>query len=183
MSQKEPFFKDRQLFLTSVLGTSLLISGFKIYNKSGEIDQEALKGFTELVSASFDDTEKLIIKKPNEPIKCDCNGAKIIVHGDGHRTPCPCTGTTSGCQCGKSQAAPAMAVVEQKSVKIFTRPNCVWCDKWKNEQKKRFADAGWILDEGYGEGVVPFFEIKKGNKKVVKVGFTTLEEAERIVNE
>jgi hypothetical protein len=173
--------KERNVFLASVLATSLAISTFKIYNKSGQIDKEALEGFINLVSASFDDTEKLIIKKTDDKVnQCECNGAKIIVHGDGHRTPCPCTGTSSGCKCSKSQS---QVTQQEKFIKIFTRPNCVHCDRWKAEQKQKFENAGWKVDEGYGDGLVPFFELVKGNKKTVKVGFTTLEEAEKLINE
>jgi hypothetical protein len=173
--------KERQLFLTSVLATTLAFSTYKMYTKDGKIDQEAVKSFSELVASSFEGAEKLIIKNPENPVnKCDCNGAKIIVHGDGHRTPCPCTGTSSGCQCGKSQAS---IPIEKKTVKFFTRPDCVNCTKWKGEQKERFKNSGWDIEEGYGAGLVPFFEFVKGDKKVVKVGYTSLEEAEKMINE
>jgi len=178
--------KEKQLFLTSVLATSLVISGFKIYNKSGQIDQEALAKFKDLVSESFNDSEKLIIKNPDTVNRCECNGAKIIVHGDGHRTPCPCTGTTSGCKCGTNQQQElqqSQQIQSRKIVKFFTRDNCVHCDRWKAEQLQRFKNADWDVEEGVGAGVVPFFEFISGNKKKVTVGYTTLEEAEKIINE
>lgn len=175
--------KERQLFLTSVLATSLVISGFKVYNNAGQIDQEALTKVKGLVSESFDNAEKLIIKNPDTVNKCECNGSKIIVHGDGHRTPCPCNGTASGCQCGAKQSQQAQQIQEKKLVKFFTRDNCIHCDRWKAEQMKRFKDAGWDIQEGVGAGVVPFFEFISGNKKKVTVGYTTLEEAEKIINE
>lgn len=174
--------KEKHLFLTSVLTTSLIISGFKIYNKSGQIDQEALTQFKNVVSESFSDAEKLIIKNPDTVNKCECNGSKIIVHGDGHRTPCPCTGTASGCKCGTKQNE-SQQIQPRKIVKFFTRDNCVYCDKWKAEQLQRFKNADWDVEEGIGAGVVPFFEFISGNKKKVKVGYTTLEEAEKIINE
>lgn len=51
---------------------------------------------------ALDQAEKKYIVKdqkpePNTPTKCQCNGTKEIVHGDGHKTPCTC----SPCECKK----------------------------------------------------------------------------------
>lgn len=38
--------------------------------------------------------------KEDEITKCTCNGSKVIVHGDGHKTPCPC----DVCTCKKESS-------------------------------------------------------------------------------
>ena len=35
--------------------------------------------------------------------ECECNGTKELIHGDGHKTPCPCTESPEGCQCRSTQ--------------------------------------------------------------------------------
>jgi hypothetical protein len=51
------------------------------------------------ISQSFNDAEKEVFTKPSptpddllkphpDPSKCICKGTGVIVHGDGHRTPC-----------------------------------------------------------------------------------------------
>lgn len=38
--------------------------------------------------------------KEDEITKCTCNGSKVIIHGDGHKTPCPC----DVCTCKKESS-------------------------------------------------------------------------------
>lgn len=35
--------------------------------------------------------------------KCSCNGSEVIIHGDGHRTPCPCVSAGGECKCSKKK--------------------------------------------------------------------------------
>jgi hypothetical protein len=35
--------------------------------------------------------------------ECECNGTKELIHGDGHKTPCPCTESPEGCKCRSAQ--------------------------------------------------------------------------------
>ena len=35
--------------------------------------------------------------------ECECNGTKELIHGDGHKTPCPCSESPQGCQCRPTQ--------------------------------------------------------------------------------
>lgn len=61
-----------------------------------------VKAEIERVNLILNDAEKKYIKtnipkpKPPNPIECSCGGTKEIVHGDGHKTPCPC-GTNCVC--------------------------------------------------------------------------------------
>jgi hypothetical protein len=55
-----------------------------------------LKAEMDRVNLILNDAEQKYIKsnipkpKPPNPVECSCGGAKEIVHGDGHKTPCPC---------------------------------------------------------------------------------------------
>lgn len=40
---------------------------------------------------------------PDPVTKCDCDGSKVMIHGDGHKTPCQCFNEGDGvCNCSKS---------------------------------------------------------------------------------
>lgn len=40
---------------------------------------------------------------PDPATKCDCDGSKVMIHGDGHKTPCQCFNEGDGiCNCTKS---------------------------------------------------------------------------------
>lgn len=41
---------------------------------------------------------------PNPGCCDDCGGKGVIIHGDGHRTPCPCP---ESCKCKAATASPA----------------------------------------------------------------------------
>jgi hypothetical protein len=64
-----------------------------------QIDQEAPRA-SAAVSAAYATTsvEKAPEPKPEPKPSCctDCGGKGYIVHGDGHRTPCPCP---ASCRC------------------------------------------------------------------------------------
>jgi hypothetical protein len=64
-----------------------------------QIDREAPRA-SAAVSAAYSATaqEKPPEPKPEPKPGCctDCGGKGVIVHGDGHRTPCPCP---ASCRC------------------------------------------------------------------------------------
>ena len=66
---------------------------------------------------AFDLAEKNILKsKPDNPddnVECSCNGTGVIVHGDGHETPCPC----EVCEC----EAPPTTPPEEDCTPVFQR--------------------------------------------------------------
>ncbi len=45
--------------------------------------------------------------------ECECNGTKELIHGDGHKTPCPCSESPQGCQC-----KPAQLITEEEAKEI-----------------------------------------------------------------
>lgn len=176
--------KERNIFLASVFATTLIFSTYNKIYKDGKIDQDSLSQFKTSVSQAFDTAEKSILKVDNPIVnKCDCNGNKIIVHGDGHRTPCPCVGSATGCQCKMKSSEQIVTKNEIKLVKFFSRPNCVFCTKWEKQEQQRFIQDGWTVEKYQGEGIVPFFEFITSDKKKVTVGYTSLEDAKRILNE
>lgn len=58
--------------------------------------ESELKAEIDRVTLILNSSEDKYIKtnipkpKPPSPVECTCGGAKEIVHGDGHKTPCPC---------------------------------------------------------------------------------------------
>ena len=52
--------------------------------------------------------------------ECECNGTKELIHGDGHKTPCPCTESPEGCKCKSQSTQP----VEKKEVIIQELKTC-----------------------------------------------------------
>lgn len=86
----------RSLFLIGILS----IAGCGVTTPVDTTDYRAI------ASASF----ALAILTPDEgggvtpdpkPDQCDCGGKGFIIHGDGHRTPCPCG---PNCQCGSGDS-------------------------------------------------------------------------------
>tara|TARA_B100000073_G_C23405028_1_gene440804 strand:- start:68 stop:481 length:414 start_codon:yes stop_codon:yes gene_type:complete len=55
-----------------------------------------VEGWKKEISNSFDEAEKKVFAVDDEVLgphpdkdKCICKGSGVIVHGDGHKTPCP----------------------------------------------------------------------------------------------
>ena len=69
------------------------------------------------VNLAFDLAEKNILKSkhyiPDDNVECSCNGTGVIVHGDGHETPCPC----EVCEC----EAPPTTPPEEDCTPVFQR--------------------------------------------------------------
>lgn len=78
-------------------------------------------------------------EKPDDGAKCSCGGSGIMVHGDGHKTPCICK-ATGQCKCQKPNTSPA--VVDQPIQKkgfnrkvflFFTAGWCPPCNQFKRQ--------------------------------------------------
>lgn len=180
--------QDRNIFLISALATSLLITSIKIY-KDGSLDKDALSQVKEKITQAFDAAIAEIVKEEKEDntdtSKCDCGGKGYIIHGDGHKTQCPCLASGSSCKCSslepsKQQANSNPLPQDKNIVRFYTREDCVWCKKWQDEQLKRFLSAGWQVETYKTEGRAPFFEFVKNGKTSNIIGYTTLEYAEAI---
>lgn len=75
-----------------------------------------LNSLVKQANLALDEAEKKYIKL--SPQQCECNGAKVIVQGDGHKTPCLC----NPCNCKKkSEPSPPISptVEDQKEVETI----------------------------------------------------------------
>ena len=177
--------KDRNIFLASALATSLVITSIQVY-RNGSIDKDALLEIKTKISQAFDAAIADTLKEEEKDIdtnKCDCGGKGYIIHGDGHKTQCPCLASGSSCKCSSvsSNAGTETQESQYKNiVRFYTKPNCVYCTKWEKEQLERFLSAGWTVETYSTEGLAPFFEFIKNGKKTESLGYTTLEYAESI---
>lgn len=65
----------------------------------------------------------------------------------------------------------------KSEVIMFTRPGCVWCDRWLSVEAPKFKAAGYSIafstDHYYG--VVPVFEVSEGQSKKMITGYFTYE--------
>lgn len=69
------------------------------------------------------------VDEPTE--KCKCNGSEVIVHGDGHKTPCQCLNTGSKiCECAKEKSQ----AVELEIIKQIVLPPEVKVDNTTQPQ-------------------------------------------------
>ena len=175
--------KDRQIIFGIMVASTILFSSIKIYN-NGQIDKAVLETFKKEISVAFDSAEKDIIKViPDIPVnKCECNGTKEIVHGDGHRTPCPCP--AGQCQCAKKQEPVASAPAVDKSLILYTRSDCVYCKTWKLNEMPKFVADGWKVTEvTTNEGMVPRIEFNVNGQVKLKTLYSRLSEVSKLLNE
>tara|TARA_Y100001958_G_C21125047_1_gene468024 strand:+ start:254 stop:685 length:432 start_codon:yes stop_codon:yes gene_type:complete len=97
--------KELPLNLTTVV--VLLVFIFTVFidldspasKKEFVIDKARSEGFVAfIVNEKSFDTEGGDVQN-----ECECNGTKELIHGDGHKTPCPCTESPEGCKCRPTQ--------------------------------------------------------------------------------
>lgn len=175
--------RDRDIILPIILGASVLFSASNIYN-GNKIDPQALESFKNSVSASFDDAEKSIINTPdnNPVVKCDCNGSKIITHGDGHQTPCPCT-ASGECKCAKKESNLSAEAYRHAEIVMYTRSGCLACEIWKNVELPKVEKAGWKVQQLDAlSGMVPRFDVFINNQMTSHNGYMTMQVLKDIVD-
>lgn len=107
--------KNLQLSTTTVV--VLIVFALSIFVGTGNsalptefsIDKARSEGFVAfIVNEKSFDTEGGDVQN-----ECECNGTKELIHGDGHKTPCPCSESPEGCQC-----RPAKPVTQQEVKQI-----------------------------------------------------------------
>jgi thiol-disulfide isomerase/thioredoxin len=61
---------------------------------------------------------------PDPVTKCDCDGSKVMIHGDGHKTPCQCFNEGDGvCNCSKSGSS-GENTSESSDCKCYNNGTC-----------------------------------------------------------
>ena len=116
--------KDIQLNMTTIV--VVLVVVFTIFVDLGSpaspkefvIDKPMSEGFVAfIVNEKSFDTEGGDVQN-----ECECNGTKELIHGDGHKTPCPCSESPQGCQCRATQPITKKEVKETTQV---VKQSCV----------------------------------------------------------
>lgn len=67
--------------------------------------------------------------------------------------------------------SPAPEPAPQKLIKMMTRVDCTWCQKWRNEVKPSLVAKGWKVEELTSGGSVPRFEVIVGDDQHLLIGF------------
>jgi len=92
----------------------------------------------EQISKSFDEAERLVYNVvpdiddeliPNEdPAKCPCKGTGVIVHGDGHDTPCPFHSKEFQGSTSEVSEDPPLVKINKVTCECDTRCACDVCE-------------------------------------------------------
>lgn len=93
-----------------------------------------------------------------DDVRCDCRGSKIMVHGDGHKTPCQCYNENDGaCNCPKKEAGVYMGAEIKKKVDepenrfltkqilLFSSDSCLPCLQFKQTEIPELKNVGWKI--------------------------------------
>ena len=110
-------------------------------------DRSKNEGYIAYIVNSFDSKKP----KPDEVEKCDCGGSKVMVHGDGHKTPCQCFNTGDGvCRCAKASEIESSFLEEDKfktkQILMFTSDSCAPCKNFKQNEIPILKKANWKVD-------------------------------------
>lgn len=172
--------KNEDKIIFAIIAITVVLGLFKKMG-SGPTVENIEKAKTE-INLSIDQAEKEVLKKEvdNTPVTCECNGTGFIVHGDGHRTPCP---AGENCKAKKKTTAMMTASPEEKNglISFYTLPGCAPCLKWKNEVKPWVEASDWKVEEFTSEDAAPWFEIWINGKPYVYKGFMSKEALKEIV--
>lgn len=139
--------KSLQLNTTTIVVLLLfMISIFGFDNtqnaKELEVDKIKSEGFVAfIVNEKTVDTEGGDVQN-----ECECNGTKELTHGDGHKTPCPCVGTESGCKC-KLNSQTFTELGGQKQILFFTASWCPPCSQFKSYEIPKLKKSKWVVSE------------------------------------
>jgi hypothetical protein len=96
--------KPSSIILILLFAVTLVPNNIFDFNKktaAPSFDRPKNEGFVAFVI-----NEKLLkMSKPDDNTPdvpaCECNGSGVLIHGDGHRTPCPCLSNGGKCECAK----------------------------------------------------------------------------------
>tara|TARA_R110002020_G_scaffold46539_17_gene132394 strand:- start:5236 stop:5904 length:669 start_codon:yes stop_codon:yes gene_type:complete len=92
-TEEEPLTDEEKKRLSN------LLYGFswKLYHNNEKNTFEQYKN--KAISAISEYNREIPDETPDDEDGCICEGKGYIIHGDGHRTPCPCIESGNECQC------------------------------------------------------------------------------------
>jgi len=171
--------EDKIIFI--IIAISVAIGLFKKVNSGPTL--ETIEKTKTTINSSISEAEKKILDEKldeDEKITCECGGTGYIIHGDGHKTPCP---AGEDCKARKKTTSNLQAIEEIKNgtIDFYTLPGCGPCAKWKKEIKPWVEASGWKVVELESNTFAPRFEIWIKNKLYKFDGFMSKESFKEIV--
>lgn len=167
-----------------ILALIILAGAITVFRKVNNIDMSAEKIQSKKteINLCIDKAEEKVLKDKNkdeekDENECPCDGSGYIIHGDGHKTPCPCE---NDCKCKEKTTA----FTEQGKngiINFYTLPNCKPCLKWKTEIKPWVEAAKWKVEELPSTKAAPWFEVWINNQMYTYQGFMSKETFKEIV--
>ena len=131
---------------TSIIFAILLLISFFPYgilssqaSQEFSIDELASEGYSAFVIQGVE-SEKI----PDDSIQeCECNGSKVMVHGDGHKTPCQCFNVGDGiCRCTKIQLIEGC----EFGCKCSSEEKCI-CESCSIKEEEVVQSTSAVLEE------------------------------------
>lgn len=104
----------------------------KIQNEKYNFDRPRNEGYIAFIVNEKDDKKEETIEK------CSCDGSKVMVHGDGHKTPCKCINNGKECKCAKTSQEASVLPVPQIVAPVVVAPVQNNNSDSNNERRFRF---------------------------------------------
>ena len=89
-----------------------------------QFDEVKNEGYISFIVQSTESSDTPAPNPPDPVTKCDCDGSKVMIHGDGHKTPCQCFNEGDGiCNCVKSGSSD-QNTSESSDCKCYNNGTC-----------------------------------------------------------
>ena len=89
-----------------------------------QFDEVKNEGYISFIVQSTESSDTPDPNPPDPVTKCDCDGSKVMIHGDGHKTPCQCFNEGDGiCNCVKSGSSD-QNTSESSDCKCYNNGTC-----------------------------------------------------------
>lgn len=133
--------KISTILIIALLAITFIPTNVAKKDKTFNFDKNKNEGYIAYIVNSSE-------KKPDIPDlveECDCAGSKVMVHGDGHTTPCQCFNTGDGkCKCSKVESV----FLEEdkfktKQIIMFTSDYCPPCKNFKQQEIPKLQQVQW----------------------------------------
>lgn len=171
--------KKEDIVILSLIVLAATVTVLKKSNNM-ELSSDFISSKQAEINVCIDKAETTVLKEKDDKDdenKCPCDGNGYIIHGDGHKTPCPCEGD---CECKKNTTA---FYEDNKNgiINFYTLPNCIPCANWKNQIKPWVEASNWKVEEIQSTKSAPWFEVWINNQAYVYEGFMSKEAFKEIV--